>query len=73
VLYYQIAEFLPIIGEIVGAATLGIASCSAPGSRSFAQVEADVRVTADRAGLLACQDAGLASPMMKLAGLPPQY
>lgn len=75
VLYYQIAEFLPIIGEIVGAATLGIGELFGAGLQiALLKWKRMSEFTADRAGLLACQDADVAlRAMMKLAGLPQKY
>lgn len=75
VLYYQIAEFIPIIGEIIGAATLGFGEwLSAPLQLALMHWQRMSEFTADRAGLLACQDADSAlRTMMKLAGLPQKY
>jgi Zn-dependent protease with chaperone function len=75
VLYYQIAEFIPLVGEIVGAATLGFGEwLSAPLQLALMHWQRMSEFTADRAGLLACQDAEVAlRTMMKLAGLPAKY
>jgi Zn-dependent protease with chaperone function len=75
VLYYQIAEFLPIIAEIVGTATFGIGELLSAGLQvALLRWKRMSEFTADRAGLLACQDADVAlRTMMKLAGLPPKY
>jgi Zn-dependent protease with chaperone function len=75
VLYYQIAEFLPVIMEIVGAATLGLGDLLSVGVRiALTHWKRMSEFTADRAGLLACQDAETAfRAMMKLAGLPQKY
>ena len=75
VLYYQMAEFLPIIGEIIGAATFGIAGLFSTGIQiALLNWQRMAEFTADRAGLLACQDANAAiSAMVKLAGLPVKY
>ena len=75
VLYYQIAKFLPIIAEIVGTATLGIGELLSAGLQvALLRWKRMSEFTADRAGLLACQDADVAlRTMMKLAGLPPKY
>ena len=75
VLYYQIAEFLPIIGEIVGAATFGVGELLGAGLQiALMRWKRMAELTADRAGLLACQDADVAlRTMMKLAGLSPKY
>lgn len=75
VLYYQIAEFLPVIGGIVGAATLGFGELlSAPIELALLRWKRMSEFTADRAGLLACQDADVAlRALMKLSGLPSRY
>lgn len=75
VLYYQIAEFLPVIGEIVGSATLGIGELLSAGMQlALIRWKRMSELTADRAGLLACQDADVAlRALMKLAGLPQKY
>ena len=72
VLYYQIAEFIPVIGEIVGAATFGLGEFFGAGLQlALLRWKRMSEYTADRAGLLACKDAEVAlRTMMKLAGLP---
>ena len=72
VLYYQIAEFIPVIGEIVGAATFGLGEFFGAGLQlALLRWKRMSEFTADRAGLLACKDAEVAlRTMMKLAGLP---
>jgi len=75
VLYYQIAEFLPVIGEIVGSATFGVGELVGVGLQiALLKWKRMSELTADRAGLLACQDVAPAiSTMMKLAGLPNKF
>jgi len=75
VLYYQIAEYLSLIGEIVASATLGISEVVGTGFKiALLYWQRMSEFTADRAGLLACQDADVAlRSLMKLAGLPPRY
>lgn len=75
VLYYQIAEFLPVISEAVGDATLGIGKLLGVGLEvALLNWRRKSEFTADRAGLLAVQDLNVAlSTMMKLAGLPMRY
>jgi Zn-dependent protease with chaperone function len=75
VLYYQLGTFLPLIGEIVGAATLGIGSLVSVGLEiALVKWRQLSEFTADRAGLLGCQNATAAiGAMMKLAGLPQKY
>jgi Zn-dependent protease with chaperone function len=72
VLYYQIAEFIPVIGEIVGAATFGVGEFLGAGLQiALLRWKRMSEYTADRAGLLACRDAEVAlRTLMKLAGLP---
>ena len=75
VLYYQIAEFLPRIGEMFGAVTLGLGELFGAGlSLALLHWKRMAEFTADRAGLLACQDGEVAvGALMKLAGLPAKY
>lgn len=75
VLYYQMAEFVPVLGEIVGAATFGVSNLFSTGlEAALLNWKRTSEFTADRAGLLACQDANVAiSAMMKIAGLPVKY
>jgi Zn-dependent protease with chaperone function len=75
VLYYQIAEFLPVIGEIVGSATFGFGELLGVGLQmALLRWKRMSEFTADRAGLLACQDASVAiTAMMKIAGVPQKY
>ena len=75
VLYYQIAEFLPIIAGVIGGITFGIGDLLSTGVQvALLHWKKMAEFTADRAGLLGCQDAQVAwSTMMKLAGLPPRY
>jgi Zn-dependent protease with chaperone function len=75
VLYYQIAQFLPIIGEIIGAATFGTGKLISVGIEvALLNWQRMAEFTADRAGLLACQDADTAiRAMIKIAGLPQKF
>lgn len=75
VLYYQMAEFLPVIGEIVGAATFGLGELFSAGLQvALLNWKRTSEFTADRAGLLACQDINVAiTAMMKLSGLPQKF
>lgn len=75
VLYYQIAEFLPVLGEIIGAATFGVGGLFSMGLEvALLNWQRMSEFTADRAGLLACQDADVAiRAMMKIAGLPVRF
>ncbi len=75
VLYYQIAMLLPVLAEVVGAATFGIGSLlSFPLEVALVRWQRMSELTADRAGLLACQDINAATTaMIKLAGLPLKF
>jgi Zn-dependent protease with chaperone function len=75
VLYYQIAQFMPVIAEIIGAATFGIGEILGAGLQmALLNWKRMSEFTADRAGLLACQDANAAiTAMMKIAGLPQKF
>jgi Zn-dependent protease with chaperone function len=75
VLYYQVAMLLPVVAEVVGAATLGIGSLlSFPLEVALIRWQRMSELTADRAGLLACQDVNAATTaMIKLAGLPMKF
>jgi len=75
VLYYQMAEFLPVIGEIIGAATFGFGEVLSAGLQvALLNWKRRSQFTADRAGLRGCQDVTAAlSVMMKLAGLPQKF
>jgi len=75
VLYYQIAEFLPVIAAFIGSITLGVGDLLGAGIRgALLYWQRMSEFTADRAGLLGCQDAEVAwRTLTKLAGLPPKY
>ena len=75
VLYYQIASYLPFLGTIVGDLTLGIGNFISLGLQvAILHWQRTSELTADRAGLLACQDRDAAlRAMMKLAGMPEKY
>lgn len=75
VLYYQIAEFLPLIGEAIGNATFGVGALLGVGLQAaLLNWRRKSEYTADRAGLLAVQDLNVAlGTLMKLAGLPNKY
>jgi len=75
VLYYQMAEFLPVVGEIVGAATFGLGELFSAGLQmALLNWKRTSEFTADRAGLLGCQDVNVAiTALMKLSGLPQKF
>ena len=75
VLYYQIAMLLPVLAEVISAATFGVGSLlSFPLEVALIRWQRMCELTADRAGLLACQDVNAATTaMIKLAGLPLRF
>lgn len=75
VLYHQMAEVLPYLGGIIASATLGLGGLvAAPLQVALLNWHRMSEYTADRAGLLACQNPDAAtSAMMKIAGAPPKY
>ena len=75
VLYHTIGDFLPGIVEIIGDFTLGLGNIAATGmSALLYDWHRKSEYTADRAGLLVCQNLESAiSTLYKLAGFPPQY
>lgn len=76
VLYKQVAQFLPMMAQAVGKMTFGVGSIltglvTSPLHLSLARWDHMSEFTADRAGLLACQDVDAATRlMMKVAGMP---
>jgi Zn-dependent protease with chaperone function len=74
-LYCQIAEFFPPVAEAIGSATFGLGELALGGVQiALRNWERTTEFTADRAGLLACQDPEVAlAAMVKLAGLPHKY
>jgi Zn-dependent protease with chaperone function len=75
VLYYQVAMLLPVLAEVVTNFTLGFgALISFPLEVALIRWQRMSELTADRAGLLACQDVNAAmTAMIKLAGLPLKF
>lgn len=75
VLYHQMAVIISDLGTVIGQATLGIGGLISKGLE-FALLNwaRKSEFTADRAGLLACQNINSAiTAMMKIAGVPPRY
>jgi hypothetical protein len=75
VLYYQIAEYFPVIAGLVGDLTFNLGQLlSVPLQVALLRFQRMAEFTADRAGLLACQNVEVAlRALMKLAGLPHKY
>ncbi|MEN8905398.1 MAG: M48 family metallopeptidase [Clostridiales bacterium] len=75
VLYHQIANILPHIGNMVGNATFGIGNLLSIGLRiAILNWKRMAEFSSDRAGLLACQDINSAiNTMVKISGLPTKY
>jgi hypothetical protein len=73
-LYHDLGSVLPIIADLLGSATMGVGTLLGMGLQ--AALLKWIRMsdyTADRAGLLACQDIPAAtSALAKVAGLPPK-
>lgn len=74
-LYHQMAIVLPTLKTLINGTTLGLGGLAASGVElGFWHWLMMARFTADRAGLLACQDTTVATTaLMKLAGLPDEY
>lgn len=75
VLYQEIGQVLPVLMDAMSAATFGLSGLLSAGLQ-LALVEwlQTAEYTADRAGLLACQDFTAAmTAMVKIAGLPSRY
>ena len=75
ILYHQMAEVFPLIGEILGNLTLGLGGLVSDGLRlALLHWQRMSEFTADRAGLLDCQDIDSAiGAMIKMSGLPKKY
>ena len=75
ILYHQMADTLPILSDLLGSVTLGIGNLLSVGLEiALLNWYRKSEFTADRAGLLACQNIDAASTaMMKLAGAPVKY
>ncbi|GAB6056530.1 hypothetical protein JCM15415_18460 [Methanobacterium movens] len=74
-LYHEMGEVIPILGDLIASATLGLGG--AVGILLQASLFHWYRMselTADRAGLLACQDKEVAlSALMKMSGVPKHH
>jgi len=74
-LYHQMGMVLPILGDVLGQLTLGFGKLLETGvSVALLNWQRMSEFTADRAGLLCCQNLDAACKvMMKIAGGPPRY
>lgn len=72
VLYQNMGQIIPILGNYVGQVTFGVGNMISLGlTLALQNWKRMAEFTADRAGLLACQNyEAAASAMVKLAGLP---
>lgn len=75
VLYHTIGSYLPVIADYIGDFTLGIGNLvSSSVALLLENWNRKSELTADRAGLLVCQNIDSAiSTMYKLAGFPPKF
>lgn len=73
--YHQIAFVMPTLKNLISSTTLGLGGLAASGVElAFSNWLMMAKFTADRAGLLACQDIDVATTaLMKIAGLPSEY
>ena len=74
-MYHMLGQALPYLGEIAAQMTLGIGGIIGAGLQiSLYNWHRKSELTADRAGLLVCQNHGAAiRALMKCAGYPPQF
>ncbi|MBK8562092.1 MAG: M48 family metalloprotease [Saprospiraceae bacterium] len=75
VLYSEIGQVMPVLMDALSSATLGLGGLLSAGIQ-FALIEwlQCAQYTADRAGILACQDVTVAcTALIKSAGLPAKY
>jgi hypothetical protein len=73
--YQQLAVVMPLLKSLISSTTLGLGGLAANGVEvALYNWIIMTRFTADRAGLLACQDVNVAiTALMKLGGLPMEY
>jgi len=75
ILYHQMAHAFPVISDLIGAATLMVGKLLSTGLEiALLNWYRISEYTADRAGLLACQNfQACITALMKLAGVPPTH
>ncbi|MUH01335.1 peptidase M48 [Scytonema sp. UIC 10036] len=73
--YQQLAYVMPVVKNLISSTTLGMGGLAANGLEiALYNWIVMARFTADRAGLLACQNVDVAmTALMKLGGLPNEY
>lgn len=73
--YQQLAVVMPFLKNVISSTTLGFGGFAANGLEvALYNWIVMAKLTADRAGLLACQDINIAiASLMKLGGLPGEY
>ncbi|GAB1540334.1 hypothetical protein NUACC21_30030 [Scytonema sp. NUACC21] len=73
--YQQLAYFMPVVKNLITSTTLGMGGLAANGLEiALYNWIVMSKFTADRAGLLACQNVNVAiTALMKLGGLPDEY
>lgn len=73
--YQQLAVVMPLLKSLISSTTLGLGGLAANGIEvALYNWIIMTRFTADRAGLLACQDVNVAmTSLIKLGGLPSEY
>lgn len=75
VLYHMMSQILPVLGDILGNITLGIGNLISESMKIALNYWSRMsEFTADRAGLLACQDfESVGKAILKMSGLPIKY
>jgi Zn-dependent protease with chaperone function len=75
ILYHAVAQYWEMLAEIASDVTFGISGLvTTPARYALLYWQRMSEFTADRAGLLACQDLNVAaSAMVKIAGMPERY
>lgn len=74
-LFHTMAQVLPFVGGFIGAATLGLGELISSGMQlALLNWQRKSELTADRAGLLVCQDYGsVIGALTKMAGVPKRF
>lgn len=74
-IYHQMAFFMPTLKHLLSSTTMGFGGLAASGLElALHNWRMMAKLTADRAGLLACQDVDVAmNTLLKISGLPHEY